>query len=199
MTGIEKIIEKIEYDCKDSCDSILSKARAQAQDILEDAKKQAADIMQKSNEAADNKCLFDVELAQSKAEHEHKKYILEIKNNIIKETIDESIQKIRNLPADEYFNFVFILIEKYARPGHGIIKFSDKDLNRIPKDFNDKIKNIFKEKDKSLEISNEAIKIDGGFVLIYNEIEQNCSFSAIVNDSQDEIKDMLYDLIFMRN
>jgi len=199
MTGIEKIIEKIECDCIVACDDIISKARINAQKIMDDAENEAINIKQKAKETTEKRCLFEVEIAKSKAEHEHKNLILAAKSNIIKETIDDSIQRLKNLPVNDYFNIIIIIVEQYARKEHGIIKFSTKDLQRIPHDFDEKLKVALKESGKSVEVSNEPISIDGGFVLVYNEIEQNCTFEALINDSLDEIKDMLYNLIFMRD
>jgi len=199
MTGIEKIIAKIEDDCKINCDEIITKAHSEAQLILNNAQIAGEKAKETAIQTAKIKCKTDIELANSKAEHERKKLILATKISIINEVISASMQKLNNLPELDYFNAVMILINRYAQNGCGVLRFSQKDLKRIPPDFDISLNKMFSGSEKSIVISNEPISIDGGFVIAYDDIEQNCTFDSLLNDHLDEIKDELYDAIFMRD
>ena len=106
MTGLEKIIEKIEDNGRIACEEIISKAEAQAQAILDKAR----DISEKAKldaiNAANEKSKKDIELARSKAEHEAKKTLLASKISIISDVIDEAMKKLKGLPDDEYFETI---------------------------------------------------------------------------------------------
>jgi len=199
MTGIEKIITKIEDDCNVICEDIISKAYAEAQAILDNAQIEAEKAKNEAIDAAKNKCKTDIELSKSKAEHEHKKSILATKISIINEIIEDSIQKLKNLPDTDYFNVIIKLIKRYAKNGCGVLRFSRKDLNRLPQSFEASLNEMLMGSGKSFVISNESINIDGGVVIVYNDIEQNCTFDSLLNTSLDEIKDELFQEIFVRD
>lgn len=199
MTGIEKIVMKIEDDCKATCDEIITQAQNEAKVILDNAQIAAEKAKKETIEAAIIKCKTDIELSESKAEHENKKAILAAKIRIINEIIDESMQKLKNLPDVEYFNIITMLINRYAQNGRGVLHFSKKYLDRLPRDFETSLNKIFTGSEKSFVISNESLPIDGGVVIVYDDIEQNCTFDSLLNASLDEIKDELYQEIFMRD
>lgn len=199
MTGIEKIITKIEEDCNVICEDIITRAQAEAQAILDNAQLEAKRAKDEAIAAAKNKCKTDIELSESKAEHEHKKAILATKISIINEIIDESVYKLKNLPDSDYFDVITKLIKRYAQNGCGVLRFSGKDLNRLPQGFEAGLNEMLTGSGKSFVISNEPINIDGGVVIVYNDIEQNCTFDSLLNASLDEIKDELFEEIFVRD
>ncbi|MFA7637090.1 MAG: V-type ATP synthase subunit E family protein [Monoglobales bacterium] len=199
MTGIEKIVKKIEEDCNVICEDIIKSAQAEAQAILENAQIEAEKIKNEAIEAAKNKCKIDIELFNSKAEHEYKKLILATKISIINEIIEESIRKLKNLPDSEYFNVITMLIKRHAQNGCGEVRFSNNDLNRLPKGFEASLNEMLAGSGKSVVVGKEPVNIDGGVVIVYNDIEQNCTFDSILNASIDEIKDELFEEIFVRN
>ena len=199
MTGIEKIITKIEEDCKITCEGIIANAMSESQVIIDNAQNEAIKLKNEATIATESKCKIDIELAKSKAEHEYKKAILATKISIINEVINESMHKLKKMPDADYFNIITTLIKNYAQTGCGVLQFSKKDLNRLPQGFEASLNQKFKDSGKSFTISNESINIDGGVVIVYNNIEQNCTFDSLLNNSLDEIKDDLFKEIFMRD
>lgn len=198
MTGLEKIIAKIDEDCKAACEDIIRNANSEAQTILDTARTAAAQAKEKALQAAGLKCRKDIEIAVSRAEHEHKKALLFLKTGIINAMIEESIQKLMDLPDDDYFQAILSLVRHDAQIGHGTLCFSKRDLDRLPDNFEEVLNEMLRESDKSVEISSVPVVIDGGFIITYQDIEQNCSFTSLLNASLDEIKDELYQEIFMR-
>lgn len=199
MTGVEKIIAKIEEECMATCENILADAQKRALEITEAAQVSASKAKDDARKAAETKCRRDLELAVSRAEHERKKALLTIKIDIINRMIDESMRKLRNLPDTEYFHAVMTLIRHYAQKGGGIVRFSARDLSRLPEGYESAVNTMLREGGKSVSISTEPAAIDGGFIIAYDDIEQNCSFDSLLSASLDEIKDRLYEEIFMRD
>ena len=48
----------------------------------------------------------------------------------------------------------------------------------------------------ALVLSEETRDINGGFILIYGGIEENCSFQAMFNSRKDELSDKVHEVLF---
>ncbi len=198
MSGLEKIIQKIELDCKTECDGIIANAEAEAKEILDSASREAELIGAEIVDAAMKENEKELAFVNSKAELDRKKGILAVKIDIVNSVIKTALSKLKELPDEEYFEKITALVLKYAQNGSGTLCFSKRDLGRIPAGYelclNGKLSDGF-----SLKISSEPVDIDGGFILVYGDVEQNCSFDALLASSTDEIKDELYGLLFKRD
>ena len=71
-----------------------------------------------------------------------------------------------------------------------------KDLERMPAGFREEIKSLAQKKGGVLEISGETRNIDGGFILIYGGIEENCSIDAMFAGKRDELLDQVRKILF---
>ena len=58
------------------------------------------------------------------------------------------------------------------------------------------INQAVKEKKASLKISREAREIEGGFVLSYGGIEENCSFDALFASAGEQLQDVVQKILF---
>lgn len=198
MTGLEKIIQKIEADSDKECQSILSAANDEAGAILKKAEEEAKLISSRIAEAALKENEKDKTFVSSKAELDLKKGLLAEKVAIVNSVIASALKKLLALPDAEYFKAIAPLVLKYAQSGKGTLHLSSADLKRLPTGFEAELNKSLGE-GRSVEVSNEAVDIDGGFVLVYKDIEQNCSFSSLLATRTDEIKDELYTLLFKRD
>lgn len=197
MTGLEKIIKAIEAEAKAVADKILAEAKEESEKILALAKKEAeakaAEIAQKP--------VFEVEAilnrAQSGARLIKRQMILNAKQQVINDIIDKAKLKLTSLPDTEYFNIILQILKKHAHSQAGIIMFSKADLERMPKDFEKSLEEAIKEiQNASLSISKEAAPIDGGFILVYGDIEENCSFDALFGMAREELQDKVNAFLF---
>ena len=194
MAGLDSIIEKIQKTSENTCDSILNDAKKKADDIL------AASAAESDAEAAkiaeETKCKAKeiIDSAVSGAELEGKKEILSAKIDIINDVIDTVSNTLKGLPDEEYFSSLYALAVRYARPEDGVLYLSAKDLARKPADFEKTLNTLIKE--GSIKVSDEPRDIDGGFVLSYGGIEIDCTFDALIVESQDDIKDELARMLF---
>ena len=66
---------------------------------------------------------------------------------------------------------------------------------RVTADFEKKI-NDGLEKGAKITVSKDPADISDGFILVYGDIEINCSFEALIEDSRDAIKDELNSIFF---
>lgn len=202
MTGLDKILEHIEQDANTAAKEVMDQARKKADEIMASAKaeggKKCADIRAKS-EADVTACLSR---AKSAAVLQEKKAILKAKQNIINGMIDKAKEELLNLPADKYFDNILKMVKKYSLPQDGQIIFSKKDFARLPDGFEISLRKELSDKaGASLVISKEtnseeSTKIDGGFVLVYGEIEENCTFDALFSAAKDILQDKVCAVLF---
>ena len=194
MTGLEKIISQIEYESNDRCKSIISQAEENAKGIIEKAEQQAKEIICNAEANAAKKAEDIKQSAASSAELGKSKVILKAKLEVIDDMLGKALASIKSLDDKEYFEVIKTLIINNAKEGEGVLRLSDSDVNRLPKDF---ISSVNSElgKGKSV-ILGDSTNTDGGFVLVYGDIDINCSFDAIAASKRDELRDALNALLF---
>lgn len=198
MTGLEKILKHIEDDANANAQAILAEANSKAEEIVAKAKKEAdekcASIAEKSKQ--------DVQSCKSRSEStaalQEKKLILHAKQDIIGDVINRAKETLLQLPDKEYFDVILKMVKKYALGQTGQILFSPTDKKRVPELF-DVILNseLSKIDGAKLSISNETRNIDGGFILIYGEIEVNCSLDALFFAAKESLQDKVCEVLFV--
>lgn len=197
MTGLEKILQAIASDTKANAEGILAQANREAEEILTSAKAQAeskcTEIAAKSEQ--DIKSVFS--RAESSAALLEKKLILDAKQFLIGDVITKAREKLLNLPDNEYFNVILQIVKRQAYRKPGKIRFSSDDLKRLPKDFVNTLKDTLSSvQGASLTVDSETAVLDGGFILIYGDIEENCSFEALFSAAKDELQDKVNAFLF---
>ncbi len=195
MTGLNKIIEKIAQDSAAKCDGIIFNAQNEATKIKEAALELANEEKEAVIADANKEAKVIVDTAESGSELENKKMILATKVDIINKTIEEAERKLANMPDDEYFAAVYALVKKYSQAAEGEMLLSSNDLGRLPKDFESKVNEGLADGAK-VTVSKTPSNISQGFILVYGDIEINCTFDALIDDARDDIKDELYSIIF---
>ena len=193
MTGLEKIISQIEYESNDRCRIIIEEANKKAQGIIDSAEAEASGILKESEEQTAKKLDNMSQSAVSSAELAKSKILLKSKLEIIDDMLDKALNEIRALGDEEYFEIIKSLILSNAKEGEGVLRLSAKDCARLPKDFLSSVNKALG--DKKIVLGDEA-DINGGFLLIYGDIDINCSFDAIASSKRDELRDALNSLLF---
>ena len=197
MTGLEKIIQTIEADAKAAAEVTISQANTVADGIMVAARAQAekkcAEIAKKSE--------LDVKSVLSRAESgaalQEKKFILDAKQQTISDIIAKAKDKLLTLPDSDYFDVILKIVKNHAHNKAGKIVFSAVDLKRMPKDYNSAIKNVLTSiAGASLTIADETAELQGGFILVYGDIEENCSFNALFSAAKDDLQDKVNALLF---
>ena len=76
----------------------------------------------------------------------------------------------------------------------GTLERSLEVIKALPKNFVDSVNNAFK---RGYKIAlGDSADIDSGFILVYGDIDINCSFDAIAAEKRDELRDALNGLLF---
>lgn len=197
MAGLEKILKAIEEEAKLLADSLISNALEEGNKYIALAKQEAEETY---NEImAQSKA--DVSSAKSRAESaaalQEKKLILQAKQEIILDVIESARKEVLDLETKEYFGVIGKMIRKHALDKEGEIRFSSKDLQRVPQDFSETIQIALEDKKSAhLGISKESISIDGGFILVYGDVELNCSFESLFLSAKERLQDIVSEVLF---
>ena len=196
MTGLEKITSEIKADADKSVAAIIDKANAEAESILAGAEKEAAEAVAKINHDVSVRLSASKSTAESAAALRKRRLILEEKQKLIGEVIEEAKNLIYALPDNVYFEKILKLAEKNVNPAEGTIIFNAKDLSRLPADFETKLNVVAVAKGGKLTVSKETRPIDGGFVLLYEGIDQNCSITSLFETHIESVQDKIQKLLF---
>lgn len=190
MNGLDKIIERILSESDSECNEILKTAQSECEKIRLENEETAARIVSELKEANDADLLKIVETGRQKAETDGKKKLLNAQQSLVFEVIKEAEEKLSKLPVNEYFNALAKLLTRYSGQRTGEILLSNTDIQRMPVEFK-------AELDRQLLTVEADEKLGGGgFVLRYGEIEENCTFTALLTEKQETIHDKVYSILF---
>lgn len=190
MSGLEKIVEEIRRQAETEAADILNKADEYCGTYMNDIHKKVQEEVYKFNKKAlDERTLYD-EKTRSGGEFMERNALLRARQQCINEVIDTALEKITQLPTEEYFELIKKILRVNVHSAEGIMKMSKADLDRISSDFEKQVNEIATENNGTLIISKEATDIKDGFILVYGEIEENCTFKALFNTNIDKLKDI---------
>ncbi len=194
MTGLETILSQIEDDARQKADSQLEAARKEAAGILAAAEQEANDRESAAIEEGERRAQNIRDRAASAAQLEKRNDMLAFKQQIIREAIDRTRASLENAPDGEYFLTLLQLAARFAQPGKAQMRLNRRDLDRLPTAFEAGLKQAAPQAD--ISISKEPCNIDGGFLLIYPGIDINCTFRAIFEGAEGDLRDAAGKLLF---
>ncbi len=191
MTGLENIVSIIRQDAQNEAAATIDKAQAEAQGIIDRAKAEAEErgklLIKSGADRADD----IIERAESAAQLETKKALLSAKQRLLRNIIDEAKVQLENLEDKDYFDVLIQLLKKYSTHKEGFMLLNEGDLQRLPSDFEAKVKEI-----GNIAIGKEPAGIKNGFLLIYGGIDINCTFDALFEDSAEDLQDLVSGILF---
>lgn len=196
MTGLEKIIEKIEQKSAARCEEILAEARALAADIEAKSAAQAETMLADARAKAALDAEDRLRMAESGAEQKARQIILAARIEAVNETLDAAAEALNAMPTKEYFDALISLAVANAATGQGQLRLSSRDIARLPADFEQRLNEALAANGASVFVGTEPAPIDNGFILIYGDIEINCSFEALLEAYRDELKETVCNIIF---
>ena len=184
MTGLEKIVNQIIAEAEDAARRAHEDAQARADKIRDTAE---ADGRQRETQIlaqAEADAAQVLEGARAGADLIKRRRLLRTRQQLIAQTLDMARES-------------FYALDDAAYAQAGRIAFNQRDLGRLPEDFADQIAQALAGKPgAALSIDENPRAMDGGFVLIYGDIEENCSFEALFDAQKDRLQDEVRALLF---
>ena len=195
MTGLDRIIEKILLQSQENCNAILNEASLEVKKIISEARekanKESAEIVAKAT--AEAKKIEAV--AKSSAESITRNRYLEIRNAILNDIISAAYLEIEKFSDEDYFAMLKRLCIKNVLEGECEMHLNGYDIGRLPDDFEMSINSEIYEKG-AVHICVTPADIDKGFILVYGDVEINCTLKAVFDENMDRLKDMLSTALF---
>lgn len=193
MTGLEKITASILEQAKENEEAILSYADSKAEKVLKEAETKAQaeydGIVGKANEIAQK----NIEVAESENDALRSRELLSAKVEAVYEVISLLKKEVLALPEPEYFAFMERLVIRYATAPGGVVRFSARDLARLPKNF---ISDVNGKLEYKVTLSDTPAETENGFILDFGDIEENCSIDALLLSMQDALKENIVQSLF---
>lgn len=190
MNGLDRIIAEIAQDAKAASEQRKAEAQAAAQRTLARAREEAKAIEADAAEQAELEYRRIVARAGSTGDISKKGTLLREKQRIIDGILHDAHVRLAGLGDQEYFAFMCRLLEKYASGKRGEVLLSPRDRGRVTAEF------AAAAEAKGLKISEETRGIDGGFILSYGSIEENCSIAALMESEKDRLHDVVKSFLF---
>lgn len=194
MNGLEQILQKIEEENQAAVSQIISDAEASAKKQIEEEKIKAFEQAKSITDDARKNAALIEENAESGYLSVIRKGQLKAKADIVSEWINNAMSDIGKMDSEEYFSTLFNLILSHSDKKSGLLLLNKKDKESMPPDFM-KMLNDALEDDESLTLAKEDADIENGCIIRYGGIEENCTFSALLDEKADEVKDKLFALV----
>lgn len=196
MSGLDKMKARILEEAESSARDILDRAGEEADRILREAGSAADAAAAEIAAGAVRDSLERKRRAGAAADMQRKQAVLAAKQEMIREVLREAYEEILGLEAERYFGLMEKLLKEYVLPEEGEICFNSRDLERMPEGFSGRIRTIAAEAGGSLTLSETPLDTDGGFLLVYGGIEENCTLKAVFSSRREELSDQVNRMLF---
>ena len=197
MTGLEKILDEIKAQSRQAVEQIESEGRKIADDMIKEQEEKINSKKAVFEKELEQTSKLDLEKGISSAISQKKKMILEEKQNIISDIIEKSKNYIKNLSKDEYMTFLEKIALKYAHKEEGKIRLTASDKNSIGQELVSRLNSKLSENSKgTLVLDDQVSNEKSGFVIIYKDVEENCSLEAIFSEKRELLEDKINSFLF---
>jgi len=197
MTGLEKILDEIKAQSRQTVEQIESEGRKIADDMIKEQEEKINSKKAVFEKELEQTSKLDLEKGISSAISQKKKMILEEKQNIISDIIEKSKNYIKNLSKDEYMTFLEKIALKYAHKEEGKIRLTASDKDSIGQELVSRLNTKLSENSKgTLVLDDQVSNEKSGFVIIYKDVEENCSLEAIFSEKRELLEDKINSFLF---
>lgn len=191
MSSGDKILNRISLDCDERISKINAETDEKCAQIMAQAKLDADKISAEIADRAQSKVKQMQAASKSRCDLETRNAFLKRRREEIDKTYSEILNKMKNLPDEDYFELIYTFAKKLSGMS-GVVLLNKKDMNRLPKNFLARLE----ECGVKAELSKAPCDIESGFILKCGDIEENMDFSAILSEKRDIIEDFINQELF---
>ena len=184
----EQVVQKILSEAQAQADKITAEANAKVSEQQSQADKELAKFSegteQKAVAAGEDKLARMLASARMQISKEY----LGAKVSLLDEVFQKARLRVKDLPADQYEELIQQLMEKAIESGDEEVLIG-KDETRIDnglvKRVNRKLGPGFKG---NLQLANDTVDIDGGFILRRGKIQVNVSLDVLIMQAREAME-----------
>lgn len=198
MTGIEKVVGRIEDDAQGEIDAILAKAQAEADAITaryaDQARQTYEELMKKGRKTAAER----EERLASSAQMEAKKLILAAKQEMLDTAFDQALKQLCSLAPKAYVELLAKLAAQSSTTGKEHLIMAKKDRKRYGVKVATRANQLLTEAGKTgeLTLSETSGDFQGGLLLSDGDVEVNCTFETLVRLTRSELASDVAEILF---
>jgi V/A-type H+/Na+-transporting ATPase subunit E len=195
MNGIDKIIARIIKNVEQEISDINREAKTKADEInavFEEAiQKESGERRNRGMMAAEER----IERLAGVALLETKKLKLSVKQEMVGRAFDLALDRLRNLPEQEYVNLLATLAAKASRSGKEEILLTEDDRLRLGNEIARQANQLVPG-GGSLYIGTDSLQNLSGLILREGDIEINCTFESLIRSAKEEMATELAEMLF---
>ncbi len=186
MANVDVILKKISEETDGKAKSILDVAKNEADAKIELAGKQIEKECSVVIEDAKKHCEELIKRNKAICDLENRKAMLSVKHKVLQDTFVLAKKRVEEMENKQ--DFIKKLLELNAQ-GNEKVMCATADKDYFSQDFLNSV-------GKNLVFDGVSDKISGGFLLISENTEINCSYDAVVEQVKQEIESEVAKILF---
>ena len=196
--GADRIVQRIMDDAETRAGEIIAEAEKISEKIITDARQKASSMQEQIMNQAKKSAAEQKWRIMGVAQLEARKNLLTAKQEMISQVFDQILDELIELDEQAYLSLMRELLLNLVETGSEKVLCSARDKERIPREFwrdvNKELAN--KGKKGELKLSEETRDIQGGFILLDEGVEMNCSFESLLEMKRDDLEPEVASLLF---
>lgn len=193
MNSLEKLTSKIKDGAKSQADEIINGAHEEAKKLLNAAENEADSVCLKITNEAEESAKRIIRGADSQGNLDGRKNLLAVRRKIMDASFAKAKETLLTLSDAEYFDFILQTVKKIYSGSDAEIILSKSDIARMPDSFMASLAEISGGK---ITLCTDAGNFEGGFVLKYEFLEENCTLDALLRQNRESLEETVAKILF---
>lgn len=195
MTETQPLLSAIQRMAQDEAERMEKEAAQAAEALLQRAKENAQKSARKARGEAELRCAGILQSAQKKARQAQALSLLSAKHEGIERVFEKALSRAVQHPG--YAAALERGILAAAQPGQtGELVLAEADKAQLPEGFFRRVGEAMEEKGASIALAEETLASGGGFVLVYDAEEQNCTLPALLETLRETLTQQVAKVLY---
>lgn len=197
MSNLNNLTSKILEDAKSKANSLIEEAKKEEAKIIEKKIREANEIKNSMIEKSKLEAVVREERILSSAQLKVRNEKLKAKGQIVEKVLTLSKEKLKNMTEESFKKFLVNYVAVMDIDGDEEIIVPDKYKNSV-EDYIAEINNLISSKGKigQLTLHKGERKVEEGFIVFKNGIENNVTFDNLISFRRDELEQEIVKMLF---
>lgn len=188
--SLEELLERIERDAEEEAGRIESAAETRAEQIRDRAREEAdagyREKVDNGRESAESEKRRNIAIAHLEVRND----ILSLKREMIQKAFDKALERLRNLPKEDYIDLLRDMLLDAVEEGDELVILSPDDRDRIGGELIEGANGALRERGQraDLKLADETRLIQGGFILRRGGVETNLSLGSVLEAKREKVE-----------
>ncbi|MHB8893671.1 MAG: V-type ATP synthase subunit E [Candidatus Geothermincolia bacterium] len=195
---LDELVQRILTDAQEYADNLVNVAKMQRLETLEQAEAEAKEKSEEVLSNARKAAVLEKHQRVTSAVLETRQEVLKEKQRVIQEVMDRAVETVVSLPREEYVDRLLQLLLKTIGDRDMELVLSPADQDRIGTELAALANEALAGSGRPARValSPETRDMAGGFILVSEDVEIDCSIDAQVEAQREEIEEKLAGILF---